>query len=157
MTFTSSLENTYLVASVVSDSLRPQGPWPARLLCPWDSPGKSTGVGCHFLLHWWSMKWLKWSHSVVSDSFRPHDCSPPGSSIHGILQARVLEWAAFSFSIIREWNSLILGCIWLTLMESFNRIALLSDKWLLPKSLHVSDHFLSSHLILLWEWIKIYD
>ena len=38
-----------LVASVVSDSLRPYGPWPARPLCPWDSPGKNTGVGCHFL------------------------------------------------------------------------------------------------------------
>ena len=39
-----------LVTSVVSDSLQPRGPWPARLLCPWDSPGKNTGVGCHFLL-----------------------------------------------------------------------------------------------------------
>ena len=39
-----------LVASTVSDSPRAQGPWPARLLCPWDSPGKNTGVGCHFLL-----------------------------------------------------------------------------------------------------------
>ena len=39
-----------LVASVVSDSVWPQGPWPARLLCPWDSPGKTTEVGCHFLL-----------------------------------------------------------------------------------------------------------
>ena len=40
-----------LVASVMSDSLRPHGPWPARLLCPWDSPGKNTGVGCYFPLH----------------------------------------------------------------------------------------------------------
>ena len=40
----------WLVTSVVSDSLRPNGPWPTRLLCPWDSPGKNTGVGCHFLL-----------------------------------------------------------------------------------------------------------
>ena len=40
-----------LVTSVVSDSLRPHGPWPATLLCSWDSPGKNTGVGCHFLLH----------------------------------------------------------------------------------------------------------
>ena len=39
-----------LVASVLSDSPRPYGPCPARLLCPWDSPGKNTGVGCHFLL-----------------------------------------------------------------------------------------------------------
>ena len=36
----------WAVATVVSDSVRPQGLWPARLLCPWDSPGKSTGVGC---------------------------------------------------------------------------------------------------------------
>ena len=35
--------------SVVSDSLRPHGLWPARLLCPWDFPGKNTEVGCHFL------------------------------------------------------------------------------------------------------------
>ena len=39
-----------LVASVMSNSLRPYGLWPARLLCPWNSPGKNTRVGCHFLL-----------------------------------------------------------------------------------------------------------
>ena len=38
----------HYVASVVSDSLQPYGPYPASLLCPWDSPSKSTGVGCHF-------------------------------------------------------------------------------------------------------------
>ena len=38
------------VASVVSDSVRPQRRQPNRLLCPWDSPDKNTGVGCHFLL-----------------------------------------------------------------------------------------------------------
>ena len=37
------------VASVVSDSLPPHGLQPARLLCPWESPGKNTGVGCHVL------------------------------------------------------------------------------------------------------------
>ena len=36
--------------SVMFESLQPHGLWPARLLCPWDSPGKNTGVGCHFLL-----------------------------------------------------------------------------------------------------------
>ena len=41
---------------------------------------------------------VKWSCSVVSDSLRPMDCSPPSSSIHGILQARILEWVANSFS-----------------------------------------------------------
>jgi len=39
-----------LVTLVVSNSLRPCGPWPARLLRPWDSPAKNTGVGCHLLL-----------------------------------------------------------------------------------------------------------
>ena len=41
-----------LVTSVMSDSLQPHGPWPARLFRPWDSPGKGTGAGCHFLLQW---------------------------------------------------------------------------------------------------------
>ena len=39
------------VCSVVSDSMQPQGLQPARFLCPWDSPGKNTGVGCHVVLH----------------------------------------------------------------------------------------------------------
>ena len=39
------------------DIFRPCGLWPARLLCPWDSPGKHTGVGCHFLLHVTSYRW----------------------------------------------------------------------------------------------------
>ena len=57
-----------LVTSVVSNSPWPHGPWPSRPFCPWDSPGKNTGVGCHFLLQWESTKWAKWSLSVVSDS-----------------------------------------------------------------------------------------
>ena len=36
--------------SVLSDSLQPHGPQSTRFLCPWDAPGKNTGVGCHFLL-----------------------------------------------------------------------------------------------------------
>ena len=51
-----------------------------------------------------SEKW-KWSRSVVSDSRDPMDCSPPGSSIHGRFQARVLEWGAIAFS-----NSLLSMC-----------------------------------------------
>ena len=54
-------------------------------------------VGWHALLQ--RKKW-KWSHSVVSDSLPP--CDPPGSSVHGIFQARILEWVAISFS--RGWN-----------------------------------------------------
>ena len=47
-----------------------------------------------------SEKW-KWSRSVVSDSSRPMDCSPPGSSVHGIFQARVLEWGAIAYALSR--------------------------------------------------------
>jgi len=65
---------------------------------PWDSPGKNTGVGCHFLLQCMKVK----SESEVVQSCltlrNPMDCSAPGSSIHGIFQARVLEWGAIAFS-----------------------------------------------------------
>ena len=84
---------------VVSDSVRPHRWQPNRLLCPWDSPGKNTGVGCHFLLQRMKVK----SESEVTQSCLtlsdPMDCSLPGSSAHGIFQARVLEWVAIAFSI----------------------------------------------------------
>ena len=72
---------------------------PTRLPCPWDSPGKNTGAGCHFLLQCMKVK----SESEVAQSCPtlsdPVDYSPPGSSIHRIFQARVLEWGAIAFSI----------------------------------------------------------
>ena len=78
----------------MSDSVQPNGRQPTRLPRPWDSPGKSAGVGCHFLLQCMKVK----SESEVTQSCPtlsdPMDCSPPGSSIHGIFQARVLEWGA---------------------------------------------------------------
>ena len=83
--------------SVVSDSVRPHRRQPTRLPRPWDSSGKNTGVGCHSLLQCMKVK----SESEVTQSCPtlsdPMDCSPPGSSIHGILQARVLEWGAIAF------------------------------------------------------------
>ena len=82
----------------MSDSVRPHRRQPTRLRHPWDSPGKKTGVGCHFLLQCMKVK----SESEVTQSCptlsNPMDCSPPGSSIHGIFQARVLEWGAIAFS-----------------------------------------------------------
>ena len=82
----------------MSDSLRPHRWQPTRLPRPWDSPGKNTGVGCHFLLQCMKLK----SGSEVAQSCPtlsdPVDCSPPGSSIHGVFQARVLEWGAITFS-----------------------------------------------------------
>ena len=83
----------------MSDSVRPHGLQPTRLLCPWDSPGKNTGVGCHFLLQCMKVK----SESEVPQSCLslsdPMHCSLLGSSIHGIFQARVLEWGAIAFSM----------------------------------------------------------
>ena len=79
-------------------TLQPHRQQPTGLLCPWDSPGKNTGVGCHFLLQCMKVKSeseVVQSHPTLSD---PMDCSRPGSSIHGIFQARVLEWGAIAFS-----------------------------------------------------------
>ena len=87
------------VASVVSDSVRPQTWQPTRLHRPWDSPGKNTGVGCHFLLQCMKVKSEREVAQSCPTPNDPMDCSPPGSSVHGIFQARVLEWGAMAFSI----------------------------------------------------------
>ena len=86
---------------------------PTRLFCPWNSPGKNTGVGCHFLLQGifptqgsnLSLCIYIYICYAAANSLQlcltlwdPVDGSPPGSSVHGILQARILEWTAISFS-----------------------------------------------------------
>ena len=83
----------------MSDSVQPHRRQPTRLPHPWDSPGKSTGVGCHFLLQ--CMKGKRESEVTQScPTLRnPMVCSLPGCSVHGIFQARVLEWGAIAFSI----------------------------------------------------------
>ena len=81
-------------------SVRPHRWQPTRLPRPWDSPGKNTGVGCHFLLQCMKVKSereVTQSCPTLSD---PKDCSLPGSSVHGSFQARVLEWGAIAFSMI---------------------------------------------------------
>ena len=82
----------------MSDSVRLHRRQPTRLPRPWDSPGKNTAMGCHFLLQCMKVK----SESEVAQSCPtlcdPMDCSVPGSSVHGIFQARVLEWGAIAFS-----------------------------------------------------------
>ena len=71
---------------------------PTRLRRPWDSPGKNTGVGCHFLLQCMKAKSESEVTQLCPTLRDPMDCSPPGSSVHGIFQARVLEWGAVAFS-----------------------------------------------------------
>ena len=82
----------------MSDSLRPHRWQPTRLPRPWDSPSKNTGVGCHFLLQCMKVKNESEVAQLCLTLRDPKDCSLPGSSIHGIFQARVLEWGAIAFS-----------------------------------------------------------
>src|SRR5574340_803289 len=105
----------------MSDSVRPHRWQPTRPRCPWDSLGKNTGVGCHFLLQCMTVK----SESEVTQSCPtlsdPMDYSLPGSSIHGIFQARVLEWGAIAFSSIGTTDIIIKVEAW----TNFTKQALL--------------------------------
>ena len=102
----------------MSDSVRLHRRQPTRLPRPWDSPGKNTAVGCHFLLQCVKVK----SESEVAQSCLtrgdPMDCSLPGSSFHGIFQARVLEWGAIAFSSSYSWATAIWGFIDSKLLEA---------------------------------------
>ena len=90
----------------MSDSVRPHRRQPTRLPRPWDSPGKNTGVGCHCLFQCMKVK----SESEIAQSCPtlsdPMDCGTPGSSIHGIFQARVLQWGAIAFSVAHAHSTL---------------------------------------------------
>ena len=82
----------------MSDSVRPRRRQPTRLPHPWDSPSKNAGVGCHFLLQCMKVKSESEVAQLCSTLSDPMDRSLPGSSIHGIFEARVLEWGAIAFS-----------------------------------------------------------
>ena len=114
----------------MSDSVQPHRQQPTRLPRPWDPPGKNTGVGCHFLLQCMKVKsenQVAQSCPTLSD---PMDYSPPGSSIHGIFQARVLEWGAIAFLFL------------LTLfVPSFPRM------WEIPQNTLVIDIFLKTTIV----------
>ena len=104
----------------MSDSVQPHGLQPTRLPCPWDSPGKNTGVGCHFLLQCMKVE----NESEVAQSCPtlsdPMDCSPPGSPVPGILWARTPEWVAISFSSAWKWKMKV---------KSLSRVWLLVTPW----------------------------
>ena len=93
-------------------TVRPHRRQPTRLPHPWDSPGKNTGVGCHFLFQCVKVK----SESEVAQSCPTlndaMNCSLSGSSVHGIFQARVLKWGAIAFSVIRTQPHSKLVSIW---------------------------------------------
>ena len=90
----------------MSNSVRLHRQQPTRLPCPWDSPGENCGVGCCVLLQCKKVKSqseVAQSYPTLSDAM---DCSPPGSSVHGIFQARVLEWGAIAFSAGKPYHLL---------------------------------------------------
>ena len=103
---------------------------PPRLPRPWDSPGKNTGVGCHFLLQCMKVRSKSEVAQLCPTLRDPMDCSPPGSSVHGIFQARVLEWGAIAFSIL--WLSITQFCAYIMYTTSSLSVHLLIDPRLLP-------------------------
>ena len=89
----------------MSDSVWPHRHQPTRLSCSWDSPGKKTGVGCHFLLQCMKVKSESEVVQLCLTLCDPIDISPSGSPAPGILQARTLEWVAICFSNAWKWKS----------------------------------------------------
>ena len=82
----------------MSDPVGPHRRQLTRLPCPWDSPSKNTGVGCRFLLQCMKVKSESEVAQLCPTLSDRMDHSLPGSSVHGIFQARVLEWGAIAFS-----------------------------------------------------------
>ena len=109
----------------MSDSMRPHRWQPTRLLSL-DSPGKNTGVGCHFLLRCMKMKSEREVAQSCPTLCDPMDRSLPGSSIHGIFQARVLEWGAIAFSNMVKLGPQIIVCCLLMCAESMSHRSLSS-------------------------------
>ena len=115
----------------MSDSVQPHSWQPTRLPHPWDSPGKNTGVSCHFLLQCRKVK----SESEVSQSCLtpsdPMDSSLPGFSVHEIFQARILEQVAIAFSMNRSLVFLILLFSSISLHRSLKKafLSLLTILW----------------------------
>ena len=105
-TSTVTMENRVTAAAAKSlqscPTVQPHRRQPTSLTRPWDSPGKNTGAGCHFLLQCRKVnRESEVAHSCLTLRHL-RDCSPPGSSVHGIFQARVLEWGAIAFSHIQH-------------------------------------------------------
>ena len=129
----------------MSDSVQPHRRQPTRLPRPWDSPGKNTGVGCHFFLQCMKVKSereVAQSCPTVSD---PMDHSLPGSSVHGIFQARVLEWGAICLWQALIWNKgnryNLKELFELSLLESSNWVSYYSMSKLLGRKNATFYHY----------------
>ena len=131
----------------MSDSVRPHRWQPTRLPRPWDSLGKNTGVGCHFLLQCMKVKSereVAQSCPTLSD---PMDSSLPGSSVHGIFQARVVEWGAIAFSALLQGMFLTQGSN-LGLLHCRQTVYHLSHEGSLSSISRRSSHSLNAYNVL---------
>ena len=125
----------------MSDPVRPHRWKPTRLPHPWDSPDKNTGVGCHFPLQCVKVKSereVAQSCLTLSD---PMDCSLPGSSVHGIFQARVLEWGAIILfgEVLMTWS-----------MKSIPHLKNSVKNLTVVESCLFGRHFLKMNTMILW-------
>ena len=134
----------------MSDSVRPHKWKPTRLPRPWDSPGKNAGVGCHFLLQCMKVK----SESEVTQSYptlsEPMDCSSPGSSVHGISQARVLEWGAIAFMYFKFAKR-----VQLKLSHTHTQLCKLMDVWINLTVVIISQWYI--YQVTTWYTLNIYS
>ena len=130
------------ITSVISNSVLCHRQQPTRLPHPWDSPGKNTGVGCHFLLQCMKVK----SESEVAQSCptlrNSMDYSPPGSSVHGIFQARVLERGAIAFSIFGEGGGVVQPATVMVVYKTFSSQGLGRGSWGLIVLIHTMGLFI---------------
>ena len=112
----------------MSDSVRPHRRKPTRLPHPWDSPGKNTGVGCHFLLQCMKVK----SENEVAQSCPtlsdPMDCSLPGSSVHGIF-VYYYYFYYYYFQLAVGWKEQFCGQVSLKLLRQMDPMVKLAMDW----------------------------
>ena len=140
----------------MSDSVRPHRWQPTRLPRPWDSPGKNTGVGCHFLLQCMKVK----NECEVTESCPtlcdPMDCGPPGSSVHGIFQARVPLPSPINHIILL--NSLGSCDNEIVYMFVFSTMTILEQifKKLIPFSIYMNCLSHSSFYLLMYLRVEAY-
>ena len=132
----------------MSDSLPPLRRQPTRLPRPWDSPGKNTGVGCHFLLQCMKVKSESEVAQLCPTLSDPMNCSLPGSSIHGILQARILEWGAIAFS--KVWKRKVK-------VKSLSHVWLLATPWTAAYQAHRPWDFLGKSTGVACHYPKVGD
>ena len=129
--------------------MRPHRRQPTRLPRPWDSPGKNTGVGCHFLLQCMKVKSESEVAQLCPTPSDPMDYSPPGSSVHGICQARALEWGATSRSLLID------SCIFSILFSKFLIIFTIIILYSFSGSLPISSSFIWTSVFLLCSFICV--